>query len=110
MSELLEGCFKCRSRDSVGFVLMSTNSAGGKVFKIKCEKCGLCSPEESLRPRLVKWWNERKNIEPSIEVLKAFEYIYRTLEKKGKTDTTVIRKNLAVVLLYFGINKTGGSE
>jgi len=109
MEELLEGCFKCHSRDTVGFVLMSTNSAGGKVWKIKCENCGLCSPEESLRPRLVKWWNERENIEPSIEVLKAFEEIYRTLEKKGKTDATAIKENLAVVQQYFGITERGGS-
>jgi len=107
--ELLVGCFKCYSRDSVDFVLMSTNSAGGKVYKIKCENCGLCSPEESLRPRLVKWWNERENILPSIEVLAAFEEIYRTLEKKGKTDAAAIKANLAVVQQCFGITERGGS-
>lgn len=96
MSEiLLDACFKCRSRDSVGFVLVSTNKAGGQVWKIKCEKCGLTSVEESIKGRLAKWWNDREvMLQPDrwYFILKAIEDMEKTL--KGKTNKKQLIENL----------------
>ena len=111
--ELLDGCFKCRSRDSVHFVLVSTNSAGGKTWKIKCEKCGLTSIDESIRERLVKWWNDRTFKMPPdniVNILKAVETMDETLEKKGKVNKNGLKENLAKIKEQLGITDQGGKE
>lgn len=104
MSEpLLDACFKCRSRDSVGFVLVSTNGTGGQVWKIKCGKCGLCSVEESLKDRLAKWWNDREaETQPEyiLGILKIVANMRNALS--GKINKTNLKEHLEEIEKQLG--------
>lgn len=56
---LLDKCLRCGYQDYLEIIKTSTNGAGGEVYQIECNNCGLKSVEESSQDRLVRWWNFR---------------------------------------------------
>jgi len=107
----LKPCLKCHSKN-VDFVLVSTNSKGGEVFKIKCESCGLTSVDESIKERLVNWWNDRKPAMPpdNFNILVALGEVDKEIEKKGHVNKSALRDKLKTLQEELGIVDKGGSS